>query len=137
MAYEVDYTRHPQYLHVTVTGTNSPAAVSGYLRELLQECKRQNCYRVLIEERLQGPRLGVDDVFVLASEGAMNALGIFHALAYVDEQMGEMAGFAETVALNRGMPVRAFPTVAAARNWLLAQMEGTDERQIFTGDVSD
>ena len=41
----------------------------------------------------------------------MDAMGIFEAMAYVDPQMGQMAEFAETVAVNRGMPT---PPCAAA-----------------------
>jgi hypothetical protein len=131
VAYHLSFERHPDYLHATVTGTNSVGAVMQYLDDVRQECIRQNCYRVLIEERLEGPRLPAMDVFSIASEGAMKALGIFHAIAYVDERMGDMGTFAETVAVNRGMPVRVFSNVAAAEHWLRAQKEGVREQDIF------
>jgi hypothetical protein len=130
-AYQLSFVRHPLYIHVTVTGTNSRETVMGYLDDIRCECIRQDCYRVLIEERLEGPRLQMMDVFSIASEGAMNALGVFHAMAYVDERMGDMANFAETVAVNRGMPVRMFTNVPDAENWLRAQQEGVREQDIF------
>jgi hypothetical protein len=52
-------------------------------------------------------------------------------MAYVDERMGDMANFAETVAVNRGMPVRMFTNVPDAENWLRAQQEGVREQDIF------
>ena len=48
--------------------------------------------------------------------------------------MGDMSYFAETVAINRGMPVKMFRTVGHARDWLLEQAEGPDEQHIFQGD---
>ena len=118
MSYVIEYEQRPKYLYALVTGDNSPQAVASYMRELRAECKRRDCYRVLVDERLEGPRLQADQVFELASEGAAEALGIFQAIAYVDEKMGDMSHFMENVAVNRGMPVRAFPTVAHADEWL-------------------
>jgi hypothetical protein len=57
IGYELAFARHPDYIHATVTGTNSRDAVMGYLEDVRRECVRQDCYRVLIEERLEGPRL--------------------------------------------------------------------------------
>ena len=131
MTYEVRIERLPRYLHATVTGTNSVAAVSGYLDDIAEACEKQVCFRVLIHEQLEGERLGWDEVFSIASEGAMKSMGMFHAIAYVDEQMGDMSHFAETVALNRGMPVRTFDNVADAEKWLLGLVEGPDEQRIF------
>jgi hypothetical protein len=134
MTYKIIFDRHPQFLRVTVTGENRAENVSRYMQDIVKECKRQDCYRVLIDERLEGPRLGADDVFVVASEGAMSAMGVFQAIAYVDEKMGDMSQFAETVAINRGMPVKAFSNVAAAEEWLLSLVEGPEEQEIFQGD---
>lgn len=45
---------------------------------------------------------------------------MLQALAFVDvNAQGELMRFAEDVAVNRGMPVRVFPTIAAAEAWLL------------------
>jgi hypothetical protein len=131
MDYKLTFKRHPRYLAVTVTGPNEATVVSRYLQEIREECQRQDCFRVLIDERLDGPRLAVDEVFSIASEGAMRALGIFQAIAYVDRNMGEMAEFAETVAVNRGMPVKTFDSVQAAEAWLIEQADRPNEQDIF------
>ena len=131
MTYKVTYQQRQGYLHATITGENSVDAVAGYLNDILEECKQRECYCALIDEQLEGPRLGVDAVFSLASEGAMNAIGIFHAIAFVDEKMGHMAEFAENIAVNRGMPVRAFPTIGHAEEWLKTLVEGPEEQGIF------
>ena len=80
---------------------------------------------------LEGPRLDVMEVFSLVSEGSMKALGKFDAIAYVDEQMGSMAEFAETVAVNRGMPIAVFDTVEEAKEWLSQHQSASGERSVF------
>lgn len=130
MAYEIKFSDDDDFVHATITGENSLSNVQGYLADLLAECQRRDCFLVLIDERLEGPRLDVDQVFSIAADGAVSALGVFHAVAFVDVEMGEMAYFAENVAVNRGMPVRAFPSVAEAKEWLSAQTDD-GEQHIF------
>ena len=131
MTYTLNIEVNPTYMHATITGTNSRDVVSQYLYELLQECVKRNCFRVLIEENLQGPRLDAMEVFAVVSEGSMKALGKFEALAYVDEKMGEMAEFAETIAINRGMPISVFDNVDDAKDWLSRQKPGASGQDIF------
>jgi hypothetical protein len=60
------------------------------------------------------------DVYQIAAEGADRAKGLFEAIAYVDANArGDQMKFAETVAVNRGLPVTVFGSVDEARNWLL------------------
>ena len=120
MTYKLTFDQKPAYLHATVTGLNTKENVAQYLDEIQRECKERNCFRVLIEERLEGPRLGTVDVFSVASEGSTRATGTFEAIAYVDENAeGDSMSFAETVAKNRGVPVSVFSNVADAEKWLL------------------
>ena len=120
MTYKLTIDQKPTYLHVTVTGRNSRENVARYLEETLRECTARNCFRVLIEERLDGPRLGTLDVFQIVSEASSKADGILKAIAYVDVNAeSNMMQFAETVAVNRGVPVVVFSTVADAEKWLL------------------
>ena len=131
MAYEITFEKNPNYIHATVTGNNSRESVQGYARDLRDECARTDCFRVLLEERLEGPRLDAMDIFSIMSEGSVQNLGFFEAIAFVDLQMGEMGEFAETIAVNRGMPLAAFNSVSSAREWLLNQKSGSDEQYIF------
>jgi hypothetical protein len=130
MSYKLTFNQKPGYLHVVVTGQNRRENVERYLQELRSECMARGCARVLVEERLDGSRLEAFDVFEVASQGASQARGKFKAFAYVDVNAdGELMHFAETVAVNRGVPVVVFPTVAAAERWLLDQdHEGPDSQ---------
>jgi hypothetical protein len=63
--------------------------------------------------------LSTVDVFEIVMKGSERA-GRFEAIAYVDVNAeGDLMHFAETVAVNRGLPMRLFSNVADAEKWLL------------------
>ncbi|MGO9614644.1 MAG: hypothetical protein ACLPX5_16645 [Dissulfurispiraceae bacterium] len=119
MTYKLMIDQKPTYLHAIITGRNSRENVSRYLEDILRECQARRCFRILIEEDLEGPRLGTLDVFKIASEGSSHARGVLEAIAYVDVNAeGDLMLFAETVAVNRALPVAVFSTVADAEKWM-------------------
>lgn len=122
MSYDLTIRKKHNYLHARVTGQNSEEIIKRYLEDVVQECKDAKCPCLLIEEALEGPRLDTLTVFDIASQGSAEARGLFRAIAYVDLcAEGELMQFAETVAVNRGLPVRAFPTIAEAEKWIIDQ----------------
>jgi hypothetical protein len=123
VSYQLTVEAKPGYLHVTVAGDNTRETVSRYMEEVVRECTLRQCFRVLIEERLEGPRLGTLDVFEMVATGSSRFLRTLKAMAYVDvnARNQEMMQFAENVAVNRAFPVRVFPTVVAAERWLQAE----------------
>ena len=128
MTYQLKVEQKPSYLHFTVSGQNSPATVAGYMEQVLKECTARQCFRVLIEEHLEGPRLGTMQIFSLVSKGSERFLGVLKAMAFVDmNAQGDLMRFAENVAVNRAIPVKIFPNVAAAERWL------TDKRSPSSG----
>lgn len=135
MSYTLTLHEKPSYLHAIVTGYNSMENVARYLEELRHECMARGCFRVLIEERLEGPRLGTIDVFRIAADGSMRALGLFQAIAYVDVNAdSNLMQFAETVAINRGIPVMLFSSVAEAERWLLDRDRGIEPNAPLDAD---
>jgi hypothetical protein len=120
VSYQLSIEPRPAYLHVIVTGQNTGQNVARYMEEVVRECAARNCPRVLIEERLEGPRLGTVEVFGMVSKGSVRFQRALQAMAYVDvNAQGDVMRFAEDVAVNRGFPVKVFRTVAAAEEWLL------------------
>lgn len=118
MEYHLKIQQKADYLHVIVTGRNSKENVGHYIEDMLRECATRKCFRVLVEERLEGPRLGMLDVFEIVSKGSARHSKL-EAMAYVDVNAKDNTmHFAETVAVNRALPVRVFPTVADAEKWL-------------------
>lgn len=133
MSYELLIEKKSDYLHVTVSGENSKENVVAYLAEMREACQKLDCFRVLVEERLEGPRLDVMEVFMIASEGSKRVLGEYDAIAYVDVYAGDLLGFSETVAVNRGLPMAAFTSVADAEQWL-RQQKDADAQYTFRRD---
>ena len=120
MTYHLTITQEPAYLHAIVTGVHSKANVGGFLRDVLRECADRHCFKVLIEERLEGPGLELLDVFKIVSRGSIEASGKLKAIAYVDAHVeAGLMKFAEDVAINRAIPLRLFTTVAEAEKWLI------------------
>ena len=132
MTYELTIEPKPGYLHVIVRGDNTRENVARYMEEVMRACALRQCFRVLVEERLDGPRLGTLDVFELVSTGATRFLRKLTAMAFVDVKARnqEMMQFAENVAVNRAFPVRVFPTIMAAERWL------QNEQQSVSADAA-
>ena len=120
MTYQLTITQKPAYLHAIVTGEHSKANVVGFLRQVLRECAERQSVKVLIEERLEGPSLGLFEVFEIVLRGSIEASGKLKAIGYVDIHAdASLMKFVENVAVNRAMPLRIFPTVPEAEKWLL------------------
>jgi hypothetical protein len=128
MNYKLTITQKHGFLHAIVTGQNTKETVARFLQEVLRECIARDCLRVLIEERLEGPRLGAFDVFDIASAASERATGKLKAIAYVDVNAGsDLMQLAEDVAVNRGLRMAVFPTVAAAEAWMVQSNPGGTE----------
>ena len=121
MPFTLEVHQKPGYLHIRVDGQNTPEVVRGYLDAVVRAAAERQCSAVLIEENLAGPGLSLIDVFDLARQGSIAALGAIRRVAYVDinrDHPHENMQFAETVAVNRGLNVRVFLTVEEAERWI-------------------
>ena len=105
MAFTLAITQKPTYLHAVISGENNAENVRNYLKRIQGECTRRKCLRVLVEERLEGPRLGIVDVYRIVSEQTVRALGQIEVIAYVDVNAeGDLMKFAEDVAVTSICP---------------------------------
>jgi hypothetical protein len=129
MAYQLTVEQKAGYLHIKVSGENSPETVRRYLEEVFLACLQRNCPIVLIEEDLRGPGLSVLDIHQIASDGSKRTWPTVRRIAYVDtnkEHSQVDMHFAETVAVNLGVNIKVFPTVKEAEEWLRDAMVPTD-----------
>jgi len=118
-SYSLTVERKPGDLHATVKGANTEGNVLAYMSEVLERCREAACKHLLIEERLEGPRLGTLEVFRIASRRTAAIFGAMEAIAFVDvNATGDLMKFAQTVARNRGAPVAVFGSVEEAERWL-------------------
>jgi hypothetical protein len=121
MPFQTNCERKPGYLHLRVTGDNSPESVAGYLAEIRRKCQEHQCPNVLVEEHLTGPSLKTLAVFETVSAGSEQVWPAIGRIAFVDTNPAHdrsVMQFAETVAVNRGVPLRVFATVDDAVRWM-------------------
>ena len=121
MSYTVTFEDKPGYLHARVTGSNSRENVLAYLGDVYRACVARDAGVVLIEEYLLAPSIPLSSVFQVIDARVPNALHAIRKIAYVDtnpEHDLTRMEFAEDVAVNRGLNMRLFPTVAEAVRWL-------------------
>ncbi|MAT92617.1 MAG: hypothetical protein CME59_08445 [Halioglobus sp.] len=124
MSYSIDFQQKPDYLHAIVSGDNSQENALAYLREISAFCEENSVQRLLIEERLEGPRLGYAAVYRIASSAGSDWPLFTARTAYVDVYAENTAmNFAAEVSSNRGIRARAFDTVDAAAQWLCSAAE--------------
>src|SRR6478735_9402596 len=119
-AYSFTVDERDDYLHIVVRGKNDAATIRRYIKETLAASIAHSCPNILVEENLEGPRLGIGEVFQIVAEASASARHDVHRIAFVDIQSARSLSnmkFAETVALNRGMRMNVFPTVADAEQW--------------------
>ena len=133
LIYKLTTIQKPTYLHFIITGKNTVENIERYFEEINRECTGRNCFRILIEERLDGPRRGILDVFKIISEVSSKSRGLYKAIAYVDVNAeGYSMQFIENVAVNRGLPMFVFSTVADAEKWLMNKNHlGTKQHTVW------
>jgi hypothetical protein len=124
VSYQLTFKQQPGYLHAIVSGENTRETALRYLEELLAECAARGADRILLEERLEGPRLPLNDVLEVLGIVLGRAARPLPTIAYVDVNASGIAvKVAETVAVSRGVNVWVFPTVAQAQRWLEIYIE--------------
>jgi hypothetical protein len=121
MSYALSVENKGAYLHITVTGDNTPENVANYLSEVRDKCVEHQCANVLIEENLRGPGLGTGIIYNIVTEASNQVWPVVLRIAYLDvnpdHNMGSMQ-FAETVAVNRAVNMRLFSSFLDAQKWL-------------------
>ena len=127
MPFEMTVQPKPGYLHIRITGDNTPQTVMEYLGAVRRVCEERQCRDVLVEENLAGPGLDTFEVFSIIDKRSSGVSQSVGRIAYVDvnpEHDRQMMQFAETVAVNRGVGMRVFASVSAAEKWLSGAPDG-------------
>jgi len=136
--FTLDVQRKKNYLHIIVKGKNSPETVAAFLESILEECTQRQCQNILVEERLEGPRLNFSQIVQIASEASERAVGKIRSFAYVDVNAeDDSMRFAELVARNRAMPIRVFSSVSEAEAWIETESENAAEENGSGGLVNN
>ena len=119
MNYHFKIEEHPKYLHAAASGKNSAENALRFLREAYEACMKCQASAVLLEMRFEGPALDTGSIYSVIAQRSETGRQL-RKIAYVapvDPDVSK-SKFAETVAINRGVNVRLFTTVEAAKKWL-------------------
>jgi stage II sporulation SpoAA-like protein len=119
LSYQLTIEERPTYVYARVDGELTPANALRFLEDAHAACVKYGRTSVLLDMQLHGPDLPTTSVYDVISQRARDGSKL-SKIAYVPYQGGDpsMATFAETVAINRGVNVRLFDSVAAAERWL-------------------
>ena len=119
MSYQLTIEEHPKYLHAAASGPNTAENVLRFLRESYEACVKRGATSLLLETRFEGPSLDTGSIYNVIAQRSETGKQM-RKIAYVPlpRRDPSPAKFAETVAVNRGVNVRLFADVAAARRWL-------------------
>ncbi|MCC7492060.1 MAG: hypothetical protein IT204_06945 [Fimbriimonadaceae bacterium] len=106
-------------LLVTASGYDeSLAEVQAYGLAVIEAALAHGCRRVLCDERQLEYRLGTVDTYQAAAFLAEQAPALGRAALVCAPECAPDAAFWETVAVNRGLQVRAFQSLTDAQAWI-------------------
>jgi len=122
-AYQLTVDERPTYVYAKAVGELTPANVLRFLVEAYAACVKSGRSDLLLDMQFAGPSLDTTNIYNVLSQRVPDGLKL-RKIAYVDGTAAVdpgMSHFAETVAVNRGVNVRLFHTVALAEEWLLSE----------------
>jgi hypothetical protein len=118
MSYLLTVEVLPGFVHAKVSGERTPENALRFLKEAYAACVNADRASLLVEMHLSGQRMSSASIFDVISDRVPDGLKL-KKIAYVDGSPDlDGAFFAETVAMNRGVNVRLFKSVAEATAWL-------------------
>ena len=120
--YTIVYENYPTYLYALVHGEEYGYEIlSGFLREIADECKTRGSKQVLIEENISSGATKEDAYRVASELPEFGFAGI--RLAYVDRFLDqeEVNEFGRDVAVHNGIDVRLFSDQEMADRWLASE----------------
>ena len=127
--YRLECTPGDGYLHFVVAGQPSKELMVKCVSDIRDACVEHGCYRVLLEGKFDSGSIHDLQMFQFIVERSPHALGFYQAFAYVDAALSQEAQlFAETAAVNRGIPVRVFAKAGDAVAWI-GTIEGDDRSE--------
>lgn len=119
MAIQYKFTTKDDILIVETSGEDDGLQeVLDYAEAIIEEGIRQNCTKIICDERKLIYRLSMSDTFELAKNTSLAAPKIVSTAIITLPEFKEIIEFWETVALNRGLNIKVFFSLEDALNWL-------------------
>lgn len=83
-AYQLRIAPKKGCLHARITGENTPEVTRAYVVDLVAACRQAKCAAVLIEENLEGPRMGMGELYSIVHDLHAEFRSAIHVAAFVD-----------------------------------------------------
>jgi hypothetical protein len=128
MSYQLSIEEHSGYVHTRGSGDMTPENALRFLVESSGAAKARGKRMLLLEFGFTGPSLNGGAIYDIITARSSHA-SAFERIAYVDvssERNAEHKRFAETLARNRGVNVRLFPSVEEGRQWLASPADAAE-----------
>lgn len=103
------------YLYVEYDGPTDSAALISLMEEMARVCKAKDCKKILADLRNTSGELNLFQRYELGVVGAVLLRGLQIAIVYKADENNH---FAESVAVNRGLPAIITNDIEEARRWL-------------------
>ena len=125
MTYRFSAEAHETYVHARLDGTRTPENLLRYMREAYLACVQHGRSDLLLEMNLANADLDSSAIYRVIMQRAADGAKL-RRIAYVETGAVSAAKsrFAETVAVNRAVNVRLFPTLGEAKAWLESDAPG-------------
>ncbi|MFL6547611.1 MAG: hypothetical protein ACJ8OJ_02900 [Povalibacter sp.] len=123
MGYTLTIDQTPDYLYAVVSGRSSKKTLAACLAEVMAECERRQCFRVLIEKNLQGRHHRLIDAFDLSTRSGRRITQSLHDMACVPEQQSDVHTAGDIAATHRSLHLALFDDAADATAWLMRDAE--------------
>ena len=119
LSYQLSVEVLQGYVHAKAAGERTPENALRFLKDAYAACVKSGRTSLLVEMHFSGPSMSPTSIFDVISDRVADGLKL-QKIAYVDASP-DLGGafFAETVAMNRGVNVRLFRSLAEATAWLL------------------
>ena len=117
--FKIRYQEREGYLHAFISGEEDSLSCSlEYWRRVIAECHARGLKALLVEESFPN-QLSTMEIFTITSTiPKLGSEGLKIAFIDAEAEHSKLNLFGETVAVNRGVFGRVFPTPEEAAAWL-------------------
>lgn len=116
--FHVTFVNHPTFVHAKAEGPRTPENTLRFLREAHAACVVAGVRDVLVEMSLTGPGFETSTIYKIVNQRAPEGVKL-RRIAYVENApAATRTSFVEDLAVNRGVNVKLFGDVDAAKRWL-------------------
>jgi hypothetical protein len=123
MSYDMRVIPISEFLRTDVSGEIDLQASRAILKQLLDNCARNNIHHILIDTREASSRASTVDVWTLANDLGSLGMGTEDRIAILNRPKDDFdrGAFLELCATNRGYQLRAFRDFESAFTWLTSE----------------